>query len=88
MPTFIHNGNQQRAINLDYLDSIKKDNQNGFEIVFERVVSNRVPNAIASGFPDETPGGMAEVGRWRFENEKERDKVLKSILDSFGMRIG
>lgn len=75
MPTFIHNEKQERAINLDYIDSIKKENGVRFEIIFERVLFNG------------STGGLAEVDRWRFETEKERDKVLKWILNSYGLGV-
>ena len=75
MPTFIHNEKQPRAINLDYIDSINKENGVRFEIVFERVLFNG------------SSGGLAEVGRWQFETEKERDKVLKWILNSYGLGV-
>ncbi|GGH35037.1 hypothetical protein ACN9ML_30855 [Dyadobacter endophyticus] len=75
MPTFIHNEKQQRAINLDFIDSINKDNASGFEIIFERLPTNA------------SAGGLVEIGRWRFETEKERDKVLKWILNSYGLGV-
>lgn len=79
MPTFIHNEKQKRAINLDFIDSITKEDVNGFESGFE-IIFERVP---ANG----TAEGLAEVGRWRFETEKERDKVLKWILNSYGLGV-
>ncbi|WP_353718884.1 hypothetical protein [Dyadobacter sp. 676] len=76
MAAFIYNLKQQRAINLDNIDSIRKDNAGGFEIVFERAL------------PNGSQAGLTEVDRWRFPTEKERDEVLQSILEGYGLRFG
>lgn len=75
MPVFIHNEKQDRAINLEHIDSIKKENGIRYEIVFE--------SAPAYGSRD----GLTELGRWQFDTEKERDKTLKWILSNYGMEV-
>ncbi|SEJ49911.1 hypothetical protein SAMN05216327_111183 [Dyadobacter sp. SG02] len=75
MPTFIHTEKQDRAINLENIDSIKKENGIRYEIVFESVP--------AQGNQE----GLTEVGRWQFDTEKERDKTLKWILSNYGIGV-
>lgn len=75
MPTFIRNEKQPRAINLDNIDSIKAENGIRYEIVFERGV-------YAAG-----SGELAVIDRWQFDTEKERDKVLKWILDNYALKF-
>jgi|GEM_PF-3308028 len=75
MPTFIRNEKQPRAINLDNIDSIKIENGIHYEIVFERGLQN-------AGLEE-----LSVIDRWRFDTEKERDKVLKWILDSYALKF-
>ncbi|WP_143016820.1 hypothetical protein [Dyadobacter soli] len=75
MPTFIHNEKHDRAINLEHIHSIRKENGIRYEIIFESVAMNG------------GTGGQVEIGRWPFESEKERDKVLKWILNSYGLGV-
>lgn len=75
MPTFIRNEKQPRAINLDNVDSIKTENGIHYEIVFERGLHN-------AGL-----GELSVIDRWQFDTEKERDKVLKWILDSYALKF-
>jgi len=75
MPTFIHNEKQDRAINLESADSIRKENGIRYEIVFE--------SAPAQGGQE----GLVEIGRWQFDTGKERDKTLSWILANYGVRV-
>jgi hypothetical protein len=74
MPTLIRNEKQQRVINLDNIDSIRKEDSIHFEIVFERGLFNG------------SAGELSVIDRWLFDTEKERDKVLKWILDNYAMK--
>lgn len=75
MPTIIFDENQQKAINLDNVDTIKPD-QNGsdFHIVFEK----QLP--VGDSFLATT------LDTWVYHNQRERDKVFWNIVHSYGYK--
>ncbi|WP_157505042.1 hypothetical protein [Dyadobacter beijingensis] len=72
MPTFAYNDSQPTTINLDNVDSIVKDDTDGYQIVFQRAAHE----------------GLVVTGRWRFPTPKERDRAFKSIVMNYGLNHG
>jgi hypothetical protein len=74
--TFAYGDNQDTVINLNHVDSFRKDFGDGYGIVFERALFNGNNAALVS------------IGRWRYSIEKDRDKAFKSIVNNHGLKHG
>jgi len=76
MATIAYSDEQERAINLDNVDSLRKENGDGFQVVFERTL------------PIGNSAGPVVIDRWRFATEKQRDRAFKSIIQNYGLPHG
>ncbi|MCF0050743.1 hypothetical protein LXM25_11785 [Dyadobacter sp. LJ53] len=77
MPTIIYDDKQKKAINLDNVDTIKLDRSGaGFHIVFQKQIT------VKDSYMSTT------LDRWVYGSEDERDKVFRTIIDSYGYRVG